>query len=44
MKILIQNGRVIDPLRLDQICDVAVAAGRIVGLGRAPADFAPSHH
>ena len=35
MKILIQNGRVIDPASgLDQICDVAVAAGRIVGLGR----------
>ena len=43
MKILIQNGRVIDPASgLDQICDVAVAAGRIVGLGRTPADFAPS--
>ena len=43
MKILIQNGRVIDPASgLDQICDVAVAAGRIVGLGRAPADFAPT--
>ena len=43
MKILIQNGRLIDPASgLDQICDVAVAAGRIVGLGRAPADFAPT--
>ena len=43
MKILIQNSRVIDPASgLDQICDVAVAAGRIVGLGRAPADFAPT--
>ena len=43
MKILIQNGRVIDPASgLDQICDVAVAAGRIVGLGRTPADFAPT--
>lgn len=43
MKILIQNGRVIDPASgLDQVCDVALAAGRIVGLGRAPAEFAPT--
>ena len=43
MKILIQNGRVIDPASgLDQIGDVAVAAGRIVGLNRTPADFAPT--
>ncbi len=43
MKILIQNGRVLDPASgFDQTCDVALAAGRIVGLGRAPADFAPA--
>ena len=40
MKILIQNGRVMDPARgLDQICDVAVAAGRVVSIGQAPAGF-----
>ncbi|AVO41779.1 dihydroorotase [Simplicispira suum] len=43
MKILIQNGRVLDPASgFDQTCDVALAAGRIVGLGRAPVDFAPA--
>ena len=42
MKILIQNGRVIDPASgLDQTCDIAIAAGRIVGVNRVPADFAP---
>ena len=41
MKILIQNGRVIDPARgFDQVCDVAIAAGRIVAIGQAPAGFA----
>ena len=41
MKILIQNGRVIDPARgFDQVCDVAVAAGRVVAMGQAPAGFA----
>lgn len=40
MKILIQNGRVIDPARgFDQVCDVALAAGRVVALGQAPAGF-----
>jgi dihydroorotase len=43
MKILIQNGRLINPATgLDQTGDVAVAAGRIVALGKAPADFNPS--
>ncbi|WP_119965387.1 dihydroorotase [Simplicispira lacusdiani] len=43
MKILIQNGRVIDPASgLDKVCDVALAAGRIVGVGRVPPDFAPN--
>ncbi len=42
MKLLIQNGRVMDPASgLDKLCDVAVAGGRIVGLGAAPADFLP---
>jgi len=43
MKILIQNGRVIDPASgFDQTCDIALAAGRIIALGSAPRDFAPS--
>ena len=43
MKILIQGGRVIDPAsNFDQMADVAIAAGRIVGLGEAPADFVPN--
>lgn len=43
MKILIQNGRVIDPASgLDQIADVAIAAGRIVAIGQAPVDFTPN--
>ena len=40
MKILIQNGRVIDPARgFDQVCDVALATGRVVAIGQAPAGF-----
>ena len=40
MKILISNGRVIDPMSArDEVADVYVAAGRIVGIGAAPADF-----
>lgn len=40
MKIQIRNGRVIDPASgLDQVMDVYVAAGHIVGLGQPPADF-----
>ena len=40
MKVRIQNGRVIDPMSdRDDITDVYVAAGKIVGLGEAPADF-----
>ncbi|MFZ9137117.1 MAG: dihydroorotase [Hylemonella sp.] len=43
MKLLIQGGRVIDPAsNFDEIADVAVAAGRIVAIGQAPADFAPN--
>lgn len=40
MKILIKNGRVIDPAsKFDEVCDVAIAAGRIVSLKGPPADF-----
>lgn len=42
MNILIKNGRVIDPAsQFDQVADVAVAAGRIVSVGKVPADFSP---
>lgn len=42
MKILIQNGRVLNPASgLDQTCDVALAAGRIIGIGRTPPGFEP---
>jgi dihydroorotase len=40
MKILIRNGRVIDPASgRDEVTDVAIASGRIVGIGAA-GDFA----
>ena len=40
MKIHIRNGRVIDPMNArDEIADVFVAAGKIVGNGQVPADF-----
>jgi dihydroorotase len=40
MKIHIKSGRVIDPMNArDEIADVFVAAGKIVGYGQAPADF-----
>ena len=43
MKILIQHGRVIDPVTgRDQTADVAIAAGRVLAIGAAPADFIPS--
>jgi dihydroorotase len=43
MKLLIKGGRVIDPAsNRDEIADVAVAAGRILAIGRVPADFAPN--
>lgn len=43
MKLLIKSGRVIDPAsNLDEIADVAIAAGRILAIGKVPADFAPS--
>ena len=43
MKILITNGRIVDPASgLDQVGDVAIAAGRIVSLNGALADFSPN--
>ena len=40
MKVLIQNGRVLDPASgRDEMADVAVAAGRIVSIGRVPTEF-----
>jgi dihydroorotase len=43
MKILIQNGRIIDPASgHDAPGELAIAAGRIIAIGQAPADFAPS--
>jgi dihydroorotase len=43
MKILIRGGRVIDPARnFDEICDVAVAAGRVIVVGHAPEGFSPN--
>ena len=43
MKILIKNGRVIDPAsNFDEVCDVAVGAGRIVAIKQIPSGFAPS--
>ena len=43
MKILIKNGRIMDPATgLDRIGDVALAAGHIVALGNLPADFSPN--
>ncbi|MEP6772758.1 MAG: dihydroorotase, partial [Polaromonas sp.] len=43
MKILIKNGRVIDPASgFDETCNVAIAAGRIVSLKNTSADFAPN--
>jgi dihydroorotase len=43
MKILIKNGRVVDPARnYDEIADVALAAGRIIGIRQVPDGFAPN--
>ena len=42
MKILIKNGRVMDPASgLDSVCDIAIASGRIVAIGQTAADFTP---
>ena len=41
MKIHIKNGRIVDPASgRDETADVAIAAGRIVSLGKVSADFA----
>ncbi|WP_395698852.1 dihydroorotase [Aquabacterium sp.] len=43
MKILVRNGRVIDPASgRDENADVSIAAGRIVGVGRVSSDFNPN--
>ncbi len=43
MKILIQNGRIVDPASgRDENGDIAIAAGRIVAIGRVAGDFAPN--
>lgn len=43
MKILIQNGRVMDPATgRDEVADVAVAAGRIIAIGNVAPDFHPN--
>ena len=43
MKILIKNGRVVDPASgRDETGDIAIAAGRIVAIGRVNADFTPN--
>jgi dihydroorotase len=43
MKILIRNGRVIDPAsQLDKTCDIAIAAGRLLAVGEAPTGFTAS--
>lgn len=42
MKILISNGRVVDPASgRDESADIAIAAGRIVAVGRVSSDFTP---
>lgn len=42
MKILIKGARVMDPASgADQLADVAVAAGHVLAIGQAPADFTP---
>ncbi|MBI5278486.1 MAG: dihydroorotase [Burkholderiales bacterium] len=43
MKILIRNGRVVDPARNhDEIGDVALAAGRVIGIQQVPDGFTPN--
>jgi len=43
MKLLIKNGRVVDPASgRDESGDVAIAAGRIVSLGKVNPDFRPT--
>jgi len=43
MKIHIKNGRLIDPKNgIDAQQDLFIAAGKVVGIGQAPADFIPN--
>src|SRR4029453_3783895 len=43
MKILIKNGRVIDPAsNFDQVCDLALAAGRVLAIKDIASSFAPN--
>ena len=43
MKLLIKNGRVIDPASgRDAVCDITIAAGRIVAMDGMPQGFAPN--
>ena len=43
MKILIKNGRVIDPASgFDEVCDIALGAGRIVSIKNIAANFSAS--
>jgi dihydroorotase len=43
MKILIKNGRVIDPAsNFDEVCDVAIAAGRVLAIRNIASSFAPA--
>lgn len=43
MKILIQGGRLIDPAsQTDAVADIAIAAGRVIGIGKLPGDFHPN--
>ena len=42
MKILIKNGRVINPAsQFDAVCDIAIASGRIIGIQHIGDDFKP---
>jgi dihydroorotase len=43
MKILIKNGRVIDPAsNFDEVCDVALAAGRVLAIRKIAPGFTPN--
>lgn len=42
MKVLIQNGRILDPAnQLDKVADLAVKSGKIFAIDTIPADFTP---